>query len=405
MEESGPKEPQTILYYLHTYPKLSESFVINEIYTLQERGHDIAVFTFKTGDTEIVHEEYKKLDIPVYRAGSPGPADLWNTVMEWSRSALFSDTISRPSGPLNQRLVGSYLGSQCVRFIDDLGWEFDRLHGHFASYDKLGALHVAERYDLSISITTHAYDIYVEDWYEEILPQIDTAVTISEYNKRYLQDEAGIQTPISIVRAGIRPEKFSPVTETVDGRLVTICRLAEKKGLRYGIEAISRISSEFPDLEYHIIGGGPLEDELRSQITKLGLEDRVSLLGRVSDDRLIRELDEAQLFLLPSIVASNGDRDGIPVSLMEAMAMKTVPVSTTISGIPELITDEENGVLVSPRNVEELGLAIAEILERPEELDQMADSARRRIENDFNIAQEALKLEEVFSEDNVSIQT
>ena len=148
------------------------------------------------------------------------------------------------------------------------------------------------------------------------------------------------------------------------------------------MDAIGRLDDR-DDLEYHIVGSGPQESMIRARIEEHGIEDTVSLLGHVSDERLIRELDQAELFVLPSVVAADGDRDGIPVALMEAMAMETIPVSTMVSGIPELIVHRENGLLVEPGDSEELAEVIRRYLKGSYEIDQTAP--RQRILEEFAV--------------------
>ena len=111
----------------------------------------------------------------------------------------------------------------------------------------------------------------------------------------------------------------------------------------------------------------------------------MSILGHVSDEQLIQELDEAEVFLLPCVIASDGDRDGIPVALMEAMAMETVPVSTTVSGIPELIDHETNGLLVEPGDVAGLAKVLSKYFDTKSEVSVSQSAARQRVLEEFNI--------------------
>jgi glycosyltransferase involved in cell wall biosynthesis len=141
-----------------------------------------------------------------------------------------------------------------------------------------------------------------------------------------------------------------------------------------------------------------MESEIENQIEELRLADTVELLGNVTDKRLIAELDEASCFLLPCIVADSGDQDGIPVSLMEAMAMETPPISTNVSGIPELIDDRLNGFTVEPKNTDELAEAISSMLGSPEKQRRFGTHGRKKVINEFNIEKEAVKLESVFEQ-------
>jgi glycosyltransferase involved in cell wall biosynthesis len=248
-------------------------------------------------------------------------------------------------------------------------------------------------------VTAHAADLYHDpnkEQLEHIVSKADQVVTISEYNKNYIESEITDTTRINVVHAGIRPEKFEPISSTVGTRILTVSRFVEKKGLPYAIEAVSKVVDQFPDLEYHIVGSGEMEDEIRGRIDKCDLDDTVELLGNVSDERLIAEFDEASCFLLPCIVAESGDRDGIPVALMESMAMETPPISTDVSGIPELIDHQQNGMVVEPKNIDELAEAVSTILSDPEKQRQFGEAGREKVKQEFNVEHEAAKLESVF---------
>ena len=242
-------------------------------------------------------------------------------------------------------------------------------------------------------------DLYKEPvgaYTSTLLQRAGRIVTISEYNKDYIRDRFAPDTPIDIVRAGIRPEKFTPTEETEPNRILTISRFVEKKGLSYALEAVNIATEENPELEYHIIGSGDLKSDLIKKVEQLGINEHITFLDNVSDQRLVTELDAARCFLLPCVIAESGDRDGIPVALMEAMAMKTAPVSTTVSGIPELIDHEKNGLLTEPRNPEATSEAIVSLLEDDSKWASYAERAREKVTAEFNIEKEVEKLEATF---------
>jgi glycosyltransferase involved in cell wall biosynthesis len=225
--------------------------------------------------------------------------------------------------------------------------------------------------------------------------RFDRVITISEYNKQYLKKDIGTRSPIEVVHMGIDPNKFHSTEKGIHSRVLTVGRFIEKKGITTGIEAFADVVERVPGAEYHIIGSGPREEEIRSTISRYGIEDHIKILGNVTDEELIREYDEAQAFLLPCTIASDGDRDGIPVVLMEAMAMKTVPVSTTVSGISELITDRKSGFLCEPDNT----TCLANSLERVFSADSqphLRKNARDVVETRFNSRFTVKRLSEAF---------
>lgn len=386
-----------ILYYLRKFPKLSESFVLNEIYELEDRDHEVAIFSYAEPDEDILHNEFEELDVTVHYADSPSYTGFLDLLSSKVVHPDILQNVALEPSPLHAAAL--HRTRQCIEFIERLEFDVDLVHTHFPSVKTLPALYVASYFDSPFTVTTHAFNLYREsdrNLVEHMLSNADHAITISEYNERYIRDEITDTTPISVIRAGICPEKFESSTTSTDMRILTISRLSEKKGLPYAIQAIADVSDMIPGIEYHIIGSGPKENEIKSQIDEYGLNDTVKILGNVSDDRLITEFDEASCFLLPCVISGSGDRDGIPVVLMESMAMETPPISTEVSGIPELVDHQENGLLVEPRNVDELAEAITTLLFDPTKQREFGNAGRKKVIQDFNIKREAAKLESVF---------
>ncbi len=387
-----------LIYFLGSFPRLSQSFVLNEIYELKQKGHNVAVCALRNPDEGIVHKEFNELNIPIYYIGTPTLRDAPELFSSKSlHPRIIKNTLYRAS-PQNHA-ANLYRAKKCIEFIESLDWEPDHVHSHFASLSRFAGLYVARYHSIPFTITIHAYDIYrkpIGSYTGSLLRNADRIVTISDYNKSYLRNKFALETPIDIVRAGIRPEKFSPTKTTEPFRVLTVSRFVEKKGLSYALEAISLAAETTPEIEYHLIGSGELENTLRSQVKQLGIEDNVTFLHNVTDEQLIAELDAARCFLLPCVIAESGDRDGIPVALMEAMAIKTPPISTTVSGIPELIDHEQNGLLTEPRDPKATGNAIVSLLKNENKWKAYATSARKKVEVEFNIEKEAEKLESVF---------
>jgi glycosyltransferase involved in cell wall biosynthesis len=387
-----------IVYYLGSFPKLSESFVLNEIYELEQNGHNVAVCALNNPDEDIIHQEFDELEIPINYIRRPSVTDvteLFSTKALHPR--ILKNTFYR--APPKNHAANLFRAKECIEFVDSLDWEPNHFHSHFASRSKFGAQYASDYYQVPFTITAHAFDLYKEPvgvYTSNLLQRADRIVTISEYNKDHIRDRFAPDTPIEIIRAGIRPEKFTPTEETEPNRILTISRFVEKKGLSYALEAVKIATKQIPELEYHIIGSGNLKSDLIQKVQQLGIGENIVFLDNVSDDRLVTELDEARCFLLPCVIAESGDRDGIPVALMEAMAMKTPPVSTTVSGIPELVDHKQSGLLTEPRNPEATSEAIVSLLEASSEWTAYAKRAREKVVSEFNIEKESEKIETSF---------
>lgn len=384
-----------ILYFLYTHPA-SSSFVAREIESLTSKGHSVAVFSQNKKEENPDHEEFAELEVPVCHA----PANVKSFIGLRSPSLYstleFRQVMAHDRTrymPLNVAQAG-----RALNFVSDLDMEINHIHSHFASRAQFPAFYLSQLLDVTWTVTSHAADIYASPYpyyTNKIFELANRIVTISEYNREYLQESQDVSVPIDVVHAGINPDRFRPSEETVSNRIVTVASPVEKKGYDTALKAIASIGDDIDTLEYRIIGWEPKErPELMAIIDDLGIHDSVTVLGRVSDETVRRELDQAELFLLPCRVAKNGDRDGIPVALMEAMAMETPPVSTTVSGIPELIDNRRTGFLSPPEDPEAIAECLSEGLGN--DLAAMGKQCRETVQEEFNVDSETKKLLDVF---------
>ena len=173
---------------------------------------------------------------------------------------------------------------------------------------------------------------------------------------------------------------------------MTVGRLDEIKGFRHLVDACQLLASRSVPFQCHVIGEGPLRDELQGRIDAAGLTGRVTLLGARKQEEVRGFLGRASMFVLPSVVTSRGDRDGIPVALMEAMAVGLPVVSTRVSGIPELVDHGRSGLLAEPGDASGLAHCVEQLIADPAAAREMAIAARRTVEREFDIATEAGKL-------------
>lgn len=181
-------------------------------------------------------------------------------------------------------------------------------------------------------------------------------------------------------------------------RLVVVGRLVEKKGHIYLLEACKKLKEKKKDFLLTIIGDGPLRDNLEHFVKDNNLENNIKLIGEVSNDNIPEILRKNDIFVLPSIVTSNQDAEGIPVSLMEAMASGLVCISTRSIGIPELIDDGKNGFLVNERDSQDLADKIIEITKKKQsEIEQIRIKARDKTMKEFNSKTQSQRFESILS--------
>lgn len=379
-----PLSNVNVLYYLDWFPKISQSFILNEIHYISQQGHNVAVFALNEPDTDVEHAELNEIDIDVKYAD---PVSVHSV----SKSLFGSVFDGRTSGEWDltdpKRCFGiRFLMKQCVEFIDTLEYDLDHIHAHFLRWNKIPAARIAEELGVSSSLTTHAYDLYAsrdEETLRTTCDAFNTILTISEYNRHFLDVEVNPDADIEVIKMGIRMEKFEPRTDDTDPHLLTISRFVEKKGIEYALHAVARCIDDHPELNYRLIGSGPRHDQYERIIDRLGIRNNVTFLGSVSDEQLIRELDRARAFLLPCVVAKDGDRDGIPVAIMEAMAMETPAVSTYVSGIPELIENGKNGYVCPSRSITDLAFAIRDCLSDTNDLSGVRETIQKNHDIDL----------------------
>lgn len=392
-----------ILYFVRNFPKLSESFVLNEVCGLKQQGHDVAVFAQQRPSEEIHHEEYEQLDVPVRYAKRPTLTDVPGIATpEIINHRVLGQCLYRAHPKHHAKSL--LLARQCIEFIEDLDRDIDHIHGHFANNNKIPAAYVAAYYGISCTVTAHAAGIFANPnprMLHVLFDRFDRIIVPSRYNRSYLREQFGVTKPVDVVPATTRVSKFEPTDHEIPTRLFTVARLTEKKGIVYAIEAVARLVNTYPDIEYHIVGTGELEDDLRRHASDLGVANQVSFLGNVSDERLRQEYDEAAAFVLPCVIAADGDRDGSPVVIKEAMAMKTPCISTTVTGIPEMIDDSVNGHLVEPRDTDALAAAIVAIFDDDEDRKRMGEKARETIREDYSLEVAVGRLLTSFGESNI----
>jgi len=190
-----------------------------------------------------------------------------------------------------------------------------------------------------------------------------------------------------------RERKYTPGRKI---QFVSVCRLIQKKGLNFAIEAIARINKRYKNIHYTIVGSGHLQSSLRKLAKKLKILNKVTFFGWAEQDQVVNILDRSHIFLLPSITSKNGDEEGIANALKEAMAKGLIPVSTTHAGTPELITEGVSGYLVPEKSAKKLAKKIEYIIEHPELWRSISLAARKKIEDEFETVKSITELEGIF---------
>ena len=276
----------------------------------------------------------------------------------------------------------------------------EHIHVHFASRSLSLGLLIGILNRKPVSCTVHAFDIFTRSRgaLRMRLLRCRFIAAVSRFNIEFLKRFCGqdVAKLCYVVHCGIDLAKFNSLErEPITGNMVCVANLVEKKGYDIAIRACAILNDMGIDFKYRIVGNGPLSSYLKSLVEELGLNGKVEFLGPRPNDQLLTLFREACLFLMPCKTARNGDMDGIPVAMMEAMASGVPVVSTRISGIPELVEDNKSGILTSENDVESLAAALEKMLRNAALVRTYGQAARQRIEMEFNINTMSKQLREL----------
>ena len=406
--KSGTSEP-AVAYVIGTYPMLTTTFIDREIETLCRRGINLRVISIRRPmGSECTAEAIGLAKRPLYLL----PAD-WRQVVAahlgWaiSRPGLFFAlpvyllTCPYPSFSARARTL-LHFGEGVLAAYYLRGQGVVHIHAHFADRAAVVALVAARLLGISYSLFAHANDIYVNPvLLPEKMQHASFVATCTEYNRAHLVALAADHhpRPVEVIYHGLDLHCFHPPKQRPMGqrRLLSVGRLCEKKGYGCLIRACRQLRDRGYSFVCDIVGDGPQRNEFQSLIDELQLADTVRLHGALPYRRVLAYYEKATVFALACVVAGDADRDGIPNVLLEAMAMRVPVVSTRLSGIPELIQDEVNGLLVPPGDVNALADGIARLWDDPSLAVRLADTGRATVERGFDIEKNVGRLVELFA--------
>jgi colanic acid/amylovoran biosynthesis glycosyltransferase len=379
-----------VAYILKMYPRFSETFILNELLELERQGVTLRIFSLREPDDGIVHSEVGLVrgDVSYIR---------WRRVFTVARAhaRVFHRSPARyverlPFALRRHRLpsVKHFLKAGVI--ADHVQREgIGHIHAHFASTAASVALEVHRLTGVPYSFTAHAKDIYRHDLdidhLRTKLEQAQFAVTVSDYNRDHLA-RLGARNVVRIYN-GIDLRRFAPNGGGSDEPplILAIGRLVEKKGFDVLIRACELLRVGRVRFRCLIVGKGELADDLNALISALDLEQHVELAGPLPREKLLELLPRASVVAAPCVVGSDGNRDGLPTVLTEAMALKVPVVATPVTGIPELVEDGRTGLIVPERDPAALAAAIRRLLDETDTARRLAEAGRERVERDFDL--------------------
>lgn len=383
-------------YILDIFPTVSETFIINEIVTVEKLGLETVIFSRKKPVGEVPHEEAGRLarqttyfpepkSISFIQSCGDNLRLLRKAPSRYIKTLLFSVQNNKGGLLWFFKIAGSY-----ALLVEK--HKPDHIHAHFVSLAGEYAMLVSMLLDIPYTFTAHGWhDIFEyppHDFHQRGI-HAQKVITVSQYNKDYMVQKFGIPAEkISVIHCGIRPELFTSNGRT-DGpelRILSIARLHPIKGVEYLIKACKLLKEWGNHFTCHIIGDGELRVKIAELIDKLDLKQEVVLHGAQPALEVRRQLALANVYVNSSLC------EGLSVSIMEAMAARLPVVATRVTGIAELIEDNVSGYLVEPKNETELAAALQKMIFDPSRGKKMGKLNRRRIETDFALEAEVKKL-------------
>lgn len=391
-----------IAYIVSLFPKISETFILREMEVLKERGVDLLVVSLKRGAEPLRHAGAEPFMDVLIHAPSPSAALL----------SFGASLLTRPLATLGvlARVALAHLGrplllAKSLPLVFVASWVARRLrsegvehvHAHWATYPAQVAWGVRALGGIPYSMTAHAHDIFLPNPMlpEKVLRSTFTA-TVSEFNRRWIAGicGAGAAERLEIVRCGVPLDEFAlrNGAPPPGGGIVSVGRLVDYKGFPTLLEAVAILASRGRRIACTIVGDGPLLGELRARAAAAGLQDTVHLVGAQTQSQVRDLLSRAEICVLASQRGHDGQMDGIPVVLMEALALGVPAISTRISGIPELVEDDRTGLLVPPEDAVALAGAVERLLDDGALAARLAEEGRRRVEAHYDARANADRL-------------
>ncbi len=385
-----------LTYIIGTYPVLTTTFIDREIVTLRRLGFEIRIISIRRPDAPI-SDTQQRLQRDVRYILPVSPLHLVGAHVRFALTRpgryfrVLGYLLSRPHRTIRERAKTLLHFGEAVVIADVVrsGPATSQIHAHFVDRAATVAMVVARLVDLPYSATAHASEIYVDPvLLPEKISNASFVSTCTQYNADHLADVGGTHGD-HVVRIyhGLDAAAYRPVDRHPDPvpLILSVGQLKERKGLRYLVEACALLQARGVPFRCQIVGEGPLRDALRSQIDDLELTDRVELVGAIPHDAVVARYQEATVFVLPAVKGSDGDRDGIPNVILEAMAMALPVVSTDHSGIPEAVTDGVTGRLVHPGDPQALADALAQVITDHSTARAWGEEGRRQVLDQFDV--------------------
>lgn len=393
--------PPRVAVVLKGYPRLSETFIAQEIRALELRGYELCIFSLRHPYDPATHPIHAEIKAPIYylpeyvhddmsRVLRAFARNIWKPGF-WKALIVFVRDLWRDRTRNRLRRF-----AQAQVLAHEMPPTVQLYYTHFMHTPASVSYYAAMINHQSWSISAHAKDIWTIPRWEirEKLRSADWVVTCTAANDRYLSDLSNDDTKVELLYHGLDFTRFDrprPDLSDRDGseadktvRLISVGRAVDKKGYEYLLQALAALPQSMHWRFAHI-GGGELLAQLELQAQSLGIENRIEWLGALPQTEVLARYRDADLFVLPSKISDDGDRDGLPNVLMEAQSQKLACLSTRVSGIPELVIHAETGWLVEQKDTQALAQALEILIRDPELRNRLGQAGFDRVRQHFSM--------------------
>ncbi len=393
--------PPVLGLILKGFPRISETFISNEILLLEQLGFRIHIFSMRKPRENFSHNSVRNIKaradylpesllegLPVLLPANAALAARKPRAFAVACKTAFRRFLrTRKSATWKHLLQAGYLVEKLLP-----GTGVAHLHAHFAHSPTSVAMFASLLSGIPFSFTAHAKDIYTSEprQLREKMARARVVITCTEYNRRYLSALAnGAGSPIHRCYHGIDLKLFDgaaapPHDPRPPYRILTVARLTAKKGLPTVLQALKKLAEQGIDFQHDLIGDGADRAGILAVVKQLGLETRSHWRGVLPHEKVLEYYRCSDLFVLGCEVAADGDRDGIPNVLMESMAMGVPVVSTDVSAIPELVQHERTGLLVPPGRPDAMAQAMNRLLTDTHLRARIIPAAKDRVKQNFD---------------------
>jgi len=393
-----------IAFIVSKFPKLSETFILNQAAGLEERDHEVQFVANSPADEEKSHGRVKEYGFDRKTSYYHMPSSKVKRVLKAALPAL--KLLDKPKvlletlkfwkyGKKSLSLNMLYLASAMKQVNADV------IHAHFGPNGETAqTLSEVGLVDQKIVTSFYGNDASKAldedpDMFNRVFKNEGVVTVLSEDMKQKLTSKDCPESKIQKVPLCIDTDSFAPKEKDNDiPKILTVARFTEKKGLKYAVEALSQIDEEF---KYHLVGDGELKSDIERQVKEEGLENQVFFHGWMTNEEVKQKMQESDIFLLPSVTASDGDEEGTPTVLLEAQAAGLPVVSTYHAGIPEIVEDGGTGLLAEERNIEELENYLSELLSDQDKRKNMGKKGRELIKKNHSIKTVSKRLVAVYN--------